>query len=220
MTFPSFGRPSAVRGAGAHSSALRGFSLIEVLIATSILLVIVVLVSMVFQQQSGAFKSGTDRVKGQAAIRSLVSILSRDLSMAVDAKNYDVSGGNSFGGNGLTFLAETGGASGSPLQKIVYSYSGGAVTRTVSDGSLTGDGWTFSQSARGDVLSSDSGLSSVSFTAVKSDGTAAGSGEFPAAVKIRAVSKGSGKAIAISGHSLGKDKQPGTDDDIYVGGRP
>ena len=33
----------------------QGFSLIEILIATSILLVIVVMVSMVFQQQSAAF---------------------------------------------------------------------------------------------------------------------------------------------------------------------
>ncbi len=197
-----------------------GFSLIEVLIATSILLVIVVLVSMVFQQQSGAFKSGTDRVQGQAAIRSLVAVLSRDLSMAVDAKDYGITGGNSFSGSGLTFLSQSGGSEGSPLQKITYTYSGGAVKRKVEDGSQGANGWSFTQSASGDVIPSDSGLSSVTFTPLNAYGDSVKNGDFPAAVRILAKSKGSGSAAMIGGRSIGPDKQADTDDDIYVGGKP
>ena len=195
------------------------FSLIEVLIATSILLVIVVLVSMVFQQQSGAFQAGTDRVKGQSAIRNLVAVLSRDLSMAVDAQDYGVSGCNNFSGNGLTFLATTGSGEDSPLQKISYSVSGGKVTRTVQDASLKKDGWSFSGGGSGDVVPSGSGLESVAFSAFDAKGDSVGSGKFPAQVRIKATSKGSGSAAAISGRSLGPDMQADTADDIYVGGK-
>ncbi len=202
------------------SAATAAFSLIEVLIATSILLVIVVLVSMVFQQQSGAFQAGTDRVKGQSAIRNLVAVLSRDLSMAVDAEDYGVSGANNFSGSGISFLANSGDSEVSPLQKISYSFSGGAVKRSVSDGSQGANGWSFTESANGDVVTADSGLSSVSFSAFMANGESVGKGKFPAQVRVKATSKGSGSAAAISGRSLGPDKEADTDDDIFVGGKP
>jgi prepilin-type N-terminal cleavage/methylation domain-containing protein len=68
----------------------KGFSLIEILISTAILLVIVVMVSMVFQQQSAAFQSGTDRVKGQASLRNAMGMIVRDLSLAV-TNSYGIS---------------------------------------------------------------------------------------------------------------------------------
>ena len=65
-----------------------GFSLVEILVATTILLVIVVLVSMVFQQQSAAFQAGVDRTQGQSALRSVMGMVSRDLSLAVDSEDF------------------------------------------------------------------------------------------------------------------------------------
>ena len=61
-------RLSAIHYASAPADRRRGFSLIEILIATTILLVIVILASMVFQQTTGAYQSGERKVNAQVAL--------------------------------------------------------------------------------------------------------------------------------------------------------
>ncbi len=207
-----------------------GFSLVEVLIATSILLVIMVLVSIVFQQQSGAFQSGRDRVSGQASLRNVIGVISRDLSLAVDSKQYTGKGvmgieENSFSGNSMRFLAMTGDPArksngsdkenGTSLQRIEYRYSAGFLNRTATDLNLTENGFSKGESTSSKINSQR--LDEMDFTVIRKTGS---SSTFPNAVKVSAAMKGSNNSSAVIGQSYGPDRRGDTDDDIYVGGRP
>ena len=85
------------------------FTLIEILVAVTILLVIVVMGSMVFQETSGAFQSGNKKVSGQVAVRNVLGAIARDLALAVDSSKYEgLSVQNSFNGTSAKFVALTG----------------------------------------------------------------------------------------------------------------
>jgi prepilin-type N-terminal cleavage/methylation domain-containing protein len=84
-----------------------GFTLIEILVATTILLVIVILASLVFQQTTGAYDTGERKVGANVALRNVVGAISRDLALAVDSDEYEGLD-NSWGGNSITFVAMTG----------------------------------------------------------------------------------------------------------------
>ncbi len=64
-----------------------GFSMIEVLVASTILIVIVMLLSMLFQQTSVAWRTGQIRALGAKALRSYIGTIQRDAAAAFDAKN-------------------------------------------------------------------------------------------------------------------------------------
>lgn len=208
--------PDAVRPETAGARA--AFSLIEVLISTAILLVIVMMVSLVFQQQAGAIQSGQDRMNGQAALRNVMGMISRDLSLAVDSENYPGVPSNSFSGNSISFLATTGvvgdGSGNSvktALQRIEYNVSGRIVKRRVSDVVLGNDGqWGVSGGKTANINGSES-LLEVSF---EPDG---GTSTLPGSVKITATYQGKGRASLVSGQSAGEDRQYDTEDDILVG---
>ena len=194
-----------------------GFSLVEILIATSILLVIVVMVSMVFQQQSAAFQSGETRVKGQAAVRNAMGMVMRDLALAVDSTNYPSLPANSFAGSSLSFLATTGdtAADGATIQHITYTESAGIVKRKVEGYALKDGGWTKQDSTEVTLNNSLNKLKSMKFT--KSSG---GSATFPDFITVKAVYVGSDSASSVRGQSAGPDGKWNTKDDIYVGGKP
>jgi prepilin-type N-terminal cleavage/methylation domain-containing protein len=84
-----------------------GFTLIEILVATTILLVIVILASLVFQQTTGAYQTGERKVNAQVALRNVVGAMTRDLALAVDSGDYDGLN-NNFGSGSMTFVALTG----------------------------------------------------------------------------------------------------------------
>lgn len=199
-----------------------GFSLIEILISTAILLVIVVMVSLVFQQQSAAFQTGEDRVKGQSTIRNAMGMIIRDLSMAVDSADYDnPPADNSFSGStSIKFLATSGELrrdgnepKGAVLQFIEYSASGGILTRKATDYTFQNGNWK-----KGNVseakINNGNPLEGLSFDAQ------GGKPSFPDRVTIYAACRGVSHASTVSGQSAGKDKTFGTDDDIYVGAKP
>ncbi len=114
-----------------------GFSLIEILIATSILLVIVVLASLVFQQMTGAYQTGERKMDSQVVLRNVIGSITRDLALAVDSSTYTGLDVNKISdGTSIKFLALTG----SPglddddnavrtAQVITYTWSGAVVTR-------------------------------------------------------------------------------------------
>ncbi len=68
----------------------QGFSLIEVLVAMTILTVIVLVVSAIFQQTSLAWTIGLRRAEAQSSIRAVVGALSRDLTMIVDPMQFTI----------------------------------------------------------------------------------------------------------------------------------
>ncbi|MDO5463267.1 MAG: prepilin-type N-terminal cleavage/methylation domain-containing protein [bacterium] len=61
-----------------------GFSLIEVLVSVTILVVVVLIVGMIFQQTSSAWTVGMSKSTSQSSIRAIVGAIARDLNMAVD----------------------------------------------------------------------------------------------------------------------------------------
>ena len=77
------------------------------MVATTILLVIVILASLVFQQTTGAYQTGERKVNAQVALRNVIGTMTRDLALAVDSRDYP-GVNNSFSGNSMTFVALTG----------------------------------------------------------------------------------------------------------------
>lgn len=182
-----------------RQSRCGGFTIIEIMVATAILLVIVVMCSMVMQQQSGAFQGGRDKVAAQAALRTVIGMVSRDLSQAV----YDK--GNSFSGSGISFYANTGDATegnGKTIQKISYA-AGSAVTRSV-DGSPS-------------TIYKGSSVMSLSFT------SSGGDAKYPKFVTVKASVPTASNSALVGGHSCGPNGVAETgkrSDDIWVGAKP
>lgn len=79
----------------------RGFSLIEILVAMTILVVIVLIVGGLFQQTSLAWTLGMQRATKQANVRAVAGALGRDLASMVDPGNLVIypskSGGDQAG---------------------------------------------------------------------------------------------------------------------------
>lgn len=170
--------------------ARSGFSLIEVLIATTVLLVIMVLVSMVFQQSSGAFRDGRGKVEAQNALRTALGTVTRDLAMAV------VDPDNAWNGNSITFCVPTK----ESTDLITYSFSGGTLRRNVEGG------------ASAIVVE---GLVDFFFTfepAKPADGT------LPTRIDIVATAaEAAGSSSYVGIQSWGPDGKEGTEDDLWVG---
>lgn len=78
-----------------------GFSLIEILVAMSILVVIVLIVGGLFQQTSLAWTLGMQRATEQSNVRAVAGALGRDLASMVDPGNLTIypskSGGDQAG---------------------------------------------------------------------------------------------------------------------------
>lgn len=200
-----------------------GFSLVEILVATTILLVIVVLVSMVFQQQSAAFQAGVDRTQGQSALRSVMGMVSRDLSLAVDSEDYLGLPKNKFSSTSLSFLALTGvdgkdnvGADSEgtlSLQLIKYSYKNKVVSRKVSNISFSKGEWKASGEEESALNSKSNPINDLKFI------VEGGTSTMPNNIRILASTKANTTASPVSGHSAGPNSLWNDDDDIFVGGR-
>lgn len=67
-----------------------GFSMIEILVAMTILTIIVLIVAEIFQQTGLAWSLGLRRADEQTVTRAIVGTLTRDLSMMVDPNNFIV----------------------------------------------------------------------------------------------------------------------------------
>lgn len=186
-----------------------GFSLIEVLVASTILIVIVMMVMMVFQQSIGTWSSGSRRADSQMVVRTIIGSIQRDLANAVPG--YD---GDNFSGNTLIFHALVGdpdsdAADGRAVQKIEYSYDGGKMTRKAT---YLGDSGPHSELSFIDKATSEFTLTELEF----SHGAIADNG-LPMRVDIRIKASSSGLDGMVAAHSLGPDGRRDTSDDIYVG---
>lgn len=71
-----------------RATAVKGFSLIEVLVAMTILSVIVLIVAGIFQQTGLAWSLGLRRAESQSVIRAVAGALTRDLAMMVDPAHF------------------------------------------------------------------------------------------------------------------------------------
>lgn len=68
--------------------SIAGFSLIEVMVATLILLIIVLMIGSVFRQGTSTWDSGYARAEGGMIVRAVIGSIQRELSTAVDGRLF------------------------------------------------------------------------------------------------------------------------------------
>ncbi len=190
-----------------------GFSLIEILVATTILLVIVILASLVFQQTTGAYDTGERKVSANVALRNIVGAISRDLALAVDSEEYGLPQ-NNWGASSIKFAALTG-SPGKTLQFITYTAGGNSVHRRADSYEYKNNRWSKCDTSESDVYTAgsfDDATISVRFSASDDD-------NLPECVYIRAMLDASGKSAAVGVRSKGR-REDADEDDIWVGYKP
>ena len=123
---------SKIRGVRPEPSNLRtfepsnAFTLIEVLVATAIMAIIVLMLGGVFNQASSSWDSGYARAEEGMAVRAVIGSLTRDLATAVDGRRYGLDKPISTTG-GLTFYRLTDDGDGG-VEEVTYS-GGSTVSR-------------------------------------------------------------------------------------------
>jgi len=120
----------------------KGFSMVEVLVASTILIVIVMMMAMLFQQTSVAWRTGLMRARGYMQLRSYIGAVQRDASTAIDAKNLpkrilDGKSEQTFSDSRISFYTLSGKDDERTLKFITHDTSG---KRTESVLSLNGNG--------------------------------------------------------------------------------
>jgi len=214
-----------------------GFSMIEVLVASTILVVIVMMLAMLFQQTSLAWRTGVQRANRYMQVRSAIGSIQRDASAAVDARYIPTElktkigdGQQSFSGSQLKFYTLNGAGFVNnkpdkvPLRALSYiTYkSDGTRTETVLNG--LGSAYykdkgsrtmNFLQKAKGSALSKPT-LDFDFAQSVSAQGKQpAGNNEFPLFITIKATfAPDDGNGYDIGAASAGPDKVWNTKDDI------
>lgn len=122
-----------------------GFTLIEVMVATAVLLIMVLMVGSLFRSAASSWDSGYARAEGGSIVRGVAGSISRDLSTAVDGRAYgkttDIIDVSSSSIQFVCFkpVKTVGGTVRRELHFIEYSV-GASVTR--KDSVLTGSSWS------------------------------------------------------------------------------
>lgn len=199
-----------------------GFSMIEVLVASSILIVIVMMLAMLFQQTSVAWRTGLIRSRGYAQLRSYVGTIQRDATAAIDARNLpakllESNGKQSFTSGKISFYTLSGDENERSLNYITHDLSG---TREHKVLALDGNGkWDTVSSS--DVLkflsdsnSDDPDIDPKNFKFMWGPDDAGLSDEFPLCIRVDAQVTQKGKLYQVGAASAGPDKIWGTKDDI------
>lgn len=206
-----------------------GFSMIEVLVAASILVVIVMMLGMLFQQTSLAWRSGSFRAEAYMQVRSAIGAIQRDVSAAVDARllpQQYVTEKQNFAGGSLRFYTLTGGVEldqndnllfNRSLKKITYDTEGNRTEQ-----SLKPDG-SWGAVKKANVLTfaerqSSKNRPSVTLTQFTphfgQDGDGLDSQGLPLHVTFGAQARSTGNTLDIGAWSFGPDGRPNTTDDI------
>lgn len=147
-----FREPSSLR-AFEPSNLRTGFTLIEVLVATAVMAIMVVMIGGLFQQASSSWDAGYVRAEGGMAVRAVVGALTRDAATAVDGRRFEGwRGPLKVEGNSIEMYCLAPGAVGGNRDIVKVVYKGGStVTRTVGSSSST-------------IYSGGSGSSGAKFT--------------------------------------------------------
>ena len=205
-----------------------GFSMIEVLVAATILTIIVMMLGMLFQQTSLAWRTGSRRAEAYMQVRSAIGAIQRDASAAVDARFLPerfVDEKQNFSGGKLLFYTLTGTAEIDEndkwlfyrsLKKITYETSGKRTEQVLQpDG-----GWVTKSSAN--VLTFAERQSSQNKPQVsiqtfipKYDAVLDPLEEgLPLSITFSVQARSSGNTLDIGAWSFGPDGAKNTRDDI------
>ena len=81
-----------------------GFTLIEVMVATTILLMMTVMMGALFRQASSTWDAGNAEAEGGMIVRGVVGAITRDMATAVDARAYGDTSSFTCSGSKLEFV--------------------------------------------------------------------------------------------------------------------
>ncbi len=210
--------------ANPHTNRRAGFSMIEVLVASSILVVIVMLLAMLFQHTSHAWRVGVRRADVYMQIRSAIGAIQRDTAAAVDERSLDPEvvaqlGGGSQKFNGpLQFYTLTGTGANPALRSPTYVSYSASGSRTETKLLPSGSKQTKNSNVL-DFIQRTGGKNRPvttiqGFTPVYPSG--AGANGLPLYVVVKARVTSSGNALEIGAASAGPDKTWNTKDDIQT----
>ena len=215
-------------------STRAAFSLLEVLLATTVLIMIIMVISLVFRQTHTAWVAGTRQADADTELRSILGFIERDLTHAVDGTARfgpdfgisftDPSGAGTGHYHGLSFVTIDG-TNRVPMW-VTYKYDtvNTAVYRATQMITVQAGAWSpldpptiitdASNPAATPPLNS-SKLSECDFFPVYANGAATTS--LPLRVNVKVVAVPGNSFAFVSGRSQGPDGQTGTADDIVVG---
>ncbi len=199
-----------------------GFTLIEVLVATAVMAIMVLMLGGVFQQASSSWDSGYARAEGGMAVRAVVGALTRDLATAVDGRRYGLAtpiSPDSGASTSLTFYRLVDGMEGG-VEQVVYG-GGAQVTRNGKTLYSPGDNGN-AASFKFYVGDGGGALRSYETKFYGEDGSQQSS-SFPGQVKwnvpwvkVRCEMTRKGNITGLAVRSFGKDGVKDTADDIVV----
>lgn len=200
---------------GPHA-AKAGFSLIEVMVATALLVMVVGMIGFVFRQSSMSWDSGIRRAEGSTQVRAVVGAIERDLRLAVDAREFGMQ--QSFSSTSLRFVALLEPEVGSDDRVPTYiTFTGGTtVERTAQRLICNDENWS-----RGDdtetstLLEPNAADASIRIRYNPMDDDADPDG-LPAYVTIQAELILMDRFSGLSVRSSGRDGVKGTKDDIVT----
>ncbi len=201
--------------------------MIEVLVASTILIVIVMMLGMLFQQTSLAWRTGVKRANGFMQVRAAIGAIQRDASAAIDARRIPVElktklgdVDQTFSSGSLKFYTLTGTTPPAQdadimraLKFVTYETSGSR-----NESYLTADGKKIT--SHSNVLPSSGTMGNISSTALGDFEIYYGKpgdldpNGLPLYITFDAKVTASGASLDIGAASAGPDKQWNTKDDI------
>lgn len=207
-----------------------GFSMIEVLVASTIMIMIVMMLGMLFQQSSLAWRTGKQRADTYQQVRAIFGSIQRDASAAIDQstlpqrlfvgdKKLPKIEDQGFNGSTLSFYTLTGtgfdndqdARSGqAPRRSItLIRYSGYGRRAVTTFLPVAGGGFTLGTSQDGDIVKANLNGANVQlagFQAFDEKGNSVTGNKFPAYVTIRAEVNSDGvRSFDIGAASSGPD---------------
>ena len=116
----------------------KGFSLIEVMVATTILMIIVIMVGNIFRHGTNAWETGYSTAEGASGVRSVLGTVQRELAQAIDGRKYGLDDPISVKGSSIEFYRyiepSKKGSTDREVQRIKYTFGTDEVTRKVDNG--------------------------------------------------------------------------------------
>ena len=215
-----------------------GFSMIEVLVASTIMIMIVMMLGMLFQQSSQAWRTGKQRADTYQQVRALFGSIQRDASTAVDktslpqrlltdasfsGKNQNFSGTLSFFTlTGTGFDQDEDADSGKePRRSITYITYNGSKRTVVTFLPKTGGGFKEGVAQEGNIVNTSLNGANVQLTGMRGydeKGSPVAGSVFPAYVTISAGVNSEGvRSFDVGAASGGPDRTLGRSPDDVRG---